>query len=175
MLMLLTALLLGYACFLPITLQADVHHHASTQTRIIIHVAGLTKTWHFSGLTGAATQLRQSRTRLLLEMFRRADKARAFLLRRLHLEQLDALLLLCTGNAARSALLTGAIQGTLAFIPHLRRRNVRIRVLPDFFRERSTVSARCIIRLRVGTIILTAMMLLIAHFRGQRLTESEAV
>lgn len=175
MLMLLMALLLGYACFLPVTLQADVHYHASTRARIIVHVAGLTKTWHFSGLTGAATQLRQSRIRLLLEMFRRADKARVFLLHNIHINQLDALILLCTGDAARSALLTATIQGTLGCIPHLRRRNVRIRVLPDFFRERSTVSARCIIRLRVGTIILTATMLLIAHFRGQRLTESEAV
>ena len=95
--------------------------------------------------------------------------------RAVRLEKLDILALLRTQDAARSAILAGTVQNTLTCLPLLRRESIRIRVLPEFFRAHSTLAVRCIIRLRVGTIILTAMMLLIAYFREQRLTESEAV
>lgn len=175
MLILLTGLLLICACYLPVRIQADVHHSVHTQGRINARFVLLHKTWHFIGLSGAATQLRQNRTRLLLNLFRRTDKARAFLLQHLRLEKLDVLALLRTQDAARSAILAGTVQDTLTCLPRLRRESIRIHVLPEFFRAHSTLAVRCIIRLRVGTIILTAIMLLIAYFREQRLTESEAV
>ena len=168
MLMLLLVLLLTYICFLPVTLQADVHHHAATQAQIKARLMGIEKTWLIRGLSGAATQLRQRRSRMLLELLLRTDKARGFLLQHIRLDRLDALVLLRTEDAARSALLTGALRSVLICIPAVRRGRVRIQVLPEFFRAHSTVNARCIIRIRLGTIILTAMMLLIAHIREQR-------
>lgn len=168
MLWLLTALLMMYACFLPVTIRVDASHHAQTRMRFAARYALLTKEWRFSGLPGAAAQFRQSRSRPLLDALRRADKARNFLLRHVHLDTLTALILLRTQDAARSALLTGTVRSVLACIPAARRRGVCIRVLPEFFRPHSTVMARCIIRIRLGTIILTAMMLLIAYIREQR-------
>lgn len=175
MLVLLAVLALGCACFLPVTIQADVYHYAATQARITARLVCFTKTWRISGLSGAAVRLRRSRSRMLLDLLRRADGARRFLLRHAHLDRLDALVLLRTEDAARTAILSGTAQSIPAFIPAARRNGVRIRVLPEFFRAHSTVSARCIIRIRLGTIIVTATMLLIAYWRGQRLAESEAV
>ncbi len=175
MLLLLLALLLLYAFFLPVTIQADVHHHAATQTRITAHYAFFKKTWQISRFPIAAGQFSKNRFRLLIGLLRRADKARRFLLRRIHLVRLDALILLRTEDAARSTLLSGAAQSILPCIPAVRRRNVRICVLPEFFRAHSSLNARCIIQVRLGTIILTSMMLLMAYFREQQQTESEAV
>lgn len=169
---LLAILLLTYACFLPMTLQADVHHHGQTQARIIIKYTLLTKEWRISGLPGATAQFHQSRSRLLLNALRRADRARGFLLHHTHLDRLDALILLHTGDAARSALLSGGLQGALTCIPATRRKAVRIRVLPEFFRAHSTLQARCIIRIRLGTLILTVMMLLAAYIRQRRMQKA---
>lgn len=169
---LLAALLAVYACFLPMTIQADVHHHDQTQARIIAQYTLLAKEWRISGLPGAAAQFRQSRSRLLLDALIRADKARKFLLHHIHLDRLDALILLHTGDAARSSLLSGGLQGALTCIPAAQRKAVRIRVLPEFFRAHSTVQARCIIRIRLGTLILTAMMLLAAYFRQRRVQKA---
>lgn len=188
----LIVLLAVYAVLAEITLRAEVYHFGDTQARITLTLAGVHKTWLLqlvktpqgrrllaSGKEGIKPLqtggLRQSRARLILGTLRRADKARAFLLRRVHLDALDGLVLLRTEDAAKSAVITGGIQAVLNCIPALGRRHVRIRVLPDFFRAHTTVNARCIIRIRVGTIILTAGMLLLAALREQRMTESEAM
>lgn len=166
---LLLALLTGYALCLPLTLRADIHHHGKTQARIQLRVAGLHKTWQITGLPGAAAQLRTSRTRRLLALFRQADKARHYLLSHTKLERLDAHILLRTEDAARTALLTGAVR-PLTQLPGSK---IRICVQPDFFRPHSTLQLRCIIRWKLGTLLLTSMMLLAAYIR-QRITESEA-
>ncbi len=185
MFLLLTGLLLVYACFLELTLQSDLHHFDGTQLRLVLRVCGVHKAWHFSLLdtpTGHrlvlrddhgmhpvdAASIRNSRGPLLWGALRRADKARQYLLRHTYLDKLDGLVLLRTGDAARSALLSGSMQGLLRCISATHRRQVRLRVLPEFFREHSTVQARCIIRLRLGTILLTGLMLLVAAKREQR-------
>lgn len=192
MLFLLIALLTSYALFLEVRIQADFQHGDGTQARFIVSIAGIRKTWRMlltrtsrgrqmmlaqeDGVRPlSSAELRTDRGRLLWGLFRRADRARHFLLHHVCLEQLHVLAQLRTGDAAGSALLSGTLQSIAACIPALRRRNVSIRVLPEFFRAHATVKARCIIRLRLGTIILTAMMLLIAYLRQQRLTESEAL
>lgn len=185
MLWLFMTLLAGYALFLEMNLQADLHHFDRTQGRFILRIAGIRKIWQVMLVRTAqghrlvladedstrpldAGQLRRSRGSMLLDALRRADKARKFLLKHTHLDRLDALLLLHAEDAARSALLSGTVRSVLYCIPAVRRKAVRIRVLPEFFRAHSTVNARCIIRIRLGTIILTAMMLLIAYIREQR-------
>lgn len=166
---LLLALLTGYALRLPLTLRADIHHQGQTQARIQLRAAGLHKTWQITGLPGAAAQLQTSRSRRMLALFRRADTARRYLLSRTRLERLDALVLLRTADAARTALLIGMLR-PLAQLPC---NKFRICVQPDFFRPSSTVQIRCIIRWKLGTLLLTSMMLLAAYIR-QRITESEA-
>ncbi len=189
---LLLILMAGYGLLLEMQLQFDLQHFDCTRARILLRVAGLERDWRFElartpqghrllladshgtqqvGLP----QIEESRAPLLLKTVARADRARNFLLRHLHLSRLDALILLRTEDAAGSAILSGVAQGVLACIPAAQRENVRVRVLPEFFRAHSTVNGRCIIRLRLGTFILTASMLLAARLRMQRLTESEAV
>lgn len=192
MLVLLIVLLSAYSLLLEVRIQADLQHGDGTRTRFIVDIAGIHKTWQMllartsqghqvmlaqeDGVHPlSSAKLRTDRGRLLWRLFRRADRARHFLLHHVHLEQLHVLALFRTEDAAGSALLSGTLQSIAACIPALRRRNVCIRVLPEFFRAHSTVKARCIIRLRLGTIILTAMMLLIAYLRQQRMTESEAL
>lgn len=191
MILLFLVLLTGMALLMEIRIQVDFHHGEQTQARIIVEHAGFRKTWqalltrssrghqvllgtedHVQPLEVSSSQQRRSLS--LLSLFRRANRARHFLLTHIHLVQLDALALLRTQDAARSVLLSGTLQSMLACISPLRRSPVRIRVLPEFFRAHSTVNAQCIIRLRVGTIFLTAMMLLTAYLRQRRLTESEA-
>lgn len=191
MIWLLISLLCIYALLLELSVQAELYHADSTQLRITLLWAMIRKTRRFVLLrtprghrlfTADESTLHPiqpgSQTRIMgqkmLHALRRADKARRFLLRHTHLDKLDALLLLHTGDAARSALLTGMLQGALSCIPAARRGNIRFRTLPEFFRSHTTFNAKCIIRLRLGTILLTAIMLLGAYLRGQHLTESEA-
>lgn len=186
------ALLALYAVFLEAALQVDLHRTDTTHLLLRLRIAGLRKTWYFKLVKTVGghrlllvsdpdsrpvdtAQMRQGRGRSIVRALLSSDKARQFLLSHIRVDRLDSLILLRTEAASHTALLSGFIQGLLACIPVFRRRNVRIRVLPDFFRPHSTVKARCIIRFRLGTIILTAWMLLAAHLRQRRLTESEAM
>lgn len=166
---LLLALLAGYALNLPLTVQADIHLHQQTFTRIQVHFAFLHKSWQIHGFSPAADQLNLHQGKRLLSLFKRANQARRYLLSHTQLDKLEALLLLRTDDAAHTALLTGVLQP----LNQLPRRNVRIRVFPDFFRPRSTLQLRCIIRCKLGTLLLTSIMLLAAYIR-QRNSESEA-
>ncbi len=191
MLILLILLMLGYALFLELEGEFLLHHFDTTCAQIRVTFAGIHRTWRFDLIKTpqgrrlllsdgkgtqpvGLTQIGESRAPMLLDVFTRADRARRFLLRSTHLDALDALVLLRTEDAAGSAILTGVAQGVLNALPAVHRENVRIRVWPEFFRAHSTVNARCIIRLRLGTILLTGIMLLAAWFRQQHVNESEA-
>ena len=166
---LLIALLAGYALNLPLTVQADIHRHQQMYTRIQVRFAFLHKSWQIHGLSPAADQLSLHQGKRLLSLFKRANHARRYLLSHTQLVKLDAILLLRTDDAAHTALLTGALQP----LSQLPRRNVRIHVFPDFFRPHSTLQLRCIIRWKLGTLLLTSILLLAAYIR-QRNSESEA-
>ena len=166
---LLLALLAGYALQLPVTLETDAYHHQHTRTRHRLSISGLHKTWTTDGFSGAVAQIKSPRSRMMFTIFRSADKVRHFLRTHTHLQKLDVLLLLHTNDAAHTALLTGIIRPLV----QLPRRNTRICIQPDFFRPYSTVQIRCIIRWKLGTLLLTSMMLLAAYIR-QRVSESEA-
>ena len=166
---LLLALLAGYALQLPVTLETDAYHHQHTRTRHRLSISGLHKTWTTDGLSGTAAHIKSPRSRMMLTIFRNADNMRHFLRAHTHLQKLDVLLLLHTNDAAHTALLTGIIRPLI----QLPQQNVRICVQPDFFRPHSTLQIRCIIRWKLGTLLLTSMMLLGAYIR-QRISESEA-
>ncbi len=191
MLTLLLVLLTGYALMTELQLQFDLQHFDRTRAKAALQAAGLHREWRFELVrtprghhllrqdkkgvqqVGLA-QFEQSRGPAVLDVIARADKARRFLLRHLHLIRLDALVLLRTDNAGGSAILSGVAQGVLACLPAAQRDNVRIQVWPEFFRPHTTVQGRCILRIRLGILLLTGMMLLAARLRQQRATESEA-
>ena len=168
MLFFLAALLLAEGLLLPLTLQADLLHQGRTQYRVVLQYAFLRRTWPAKG--GVPGEARLRRGSKLLTALRESKEARRFFLRHVHLDKLDALLLLHTGDAAATSLLTGSARAILCCIPPLHRRQVRIRVLPDFFRAHSTVQVRCIIRLTLGTLLLTMLRLLALRLRQKART-----
>ena len=150
-------LLLPLPLLMHVTVCAQVVHRGTTQFRFTWRYACFTRTWR-SGQQPRRFSSAKHR-QLIFSAFRHSDMARRFLRRHLHLKRLDALILLHTGDAALTALLSSSLQG-LARLPARQRKSVCISVLPDFFQGRTTVQARCIIRVRMGIILLTMLMLL---------------
>lgn len=165
---------------LRVQLTADIHRAERTLGRIHLQIAGLRREWLLellrtpqghrlvvAGQDGiprdvAPEKLRGGPADHMLSVLRRADRARQFLLRHIHPERVDALLLLHTENAASTAMLTGAARTAATFLPPRWRERMRIRIQPDFFHEHTTIQARCILTFRLGTIIITTVMLLAA-------------
>lgn len=185
----LVLLLTGGFLLLPVTFRVDGAHQAATHLRITLKYAGFHIQWQLTDTADGRRLVRmdangaphpkppnpgrRARLGLMLRMLARADHARHFLLRHLRLDLLDALLSLHTGNAANTALLSGGMDA-LARLPRLYRRRIRIRVTPDFFRGHTTWQLRCIIHPRLGTLILTALMLLAAYAAEQMHFSKEA-
>ena len=151
------ALLMLLPLLLDVTLCTEVVHRGTTHSRTTLRYACFTRTWR-SGEQSRSRSRTQHR-KALLHALRQSVVVRRFLHRNIRLHKLDALILLHTGDAAHSALISGALQG-LTSIHTVKRRNVRIRILPDFFRGQTTVQARSIIRIRLGILIVTMLMLL---------------
>ena len=166
---LLIALLTGYALYLPVTVQVDIHHERQTSLKVKMNLASVHKTWSVSDLSGTAKQSDLRRKSQMLSLLHRADRARRFLLAHAELLKLDALILLHMDDAAQTALLTGVLR-PLAQLP---RKKVRICVQPDFYHPCSSAQIRCMFLWRLGTLLLTSVMLLAAYLR-QRRSESEA-
>lgn len=181
MLWLLVTLLILAGMLIPVCVTADVHHGARRLMRLHIATAIWQREWVAEALHGpeglqllirrkgdaprtvSADTLSGSPADKLLPLLRVSRPARRFLIRHTHAERLDMQLLLHTSSAASTALLTGALQTTLLLLPPQWRRISRIRVTPDFLRDRSTLQARCIFRLCVGTLFITAGLLLAEH------------
>lgn len=177
----LIVLLIFAGMFIPLRVTADVHHGARRLMRLHISAAGLHREWVAEAVRGpegrqlmiarkgrmprtfSPPSLNASTADSLTSMLRESRPARRFLLRHTHAEQLDMQLLLHTSSAASTALMTGAVQLAVQILPAHWRGKVRLRVLPDFLRDHSTLQARCIFRLCVGTILITASLLLASH------------
>lgn len=188
MIWLLAALLTLFALFLDIRAGGEFHHADTTDGRVFVSLGRLRREWRFRLIRtadghrlvigdgqGAKTvspggMHPQGQTGIT-QVLRRAAGARRFLLRHLHWDEAGGLLLLRMGSAAHSALLCGAAAGLLACLPAKRRMDIRI--LPEFFRAHSTVHVRCIIRLKLGILFLTAGMLLPTWLRTRRARKRE--
>ncbi|MBE5809408.1 MAG: DUF2953 domain-containing protein [Clostridiales bacterium] len=168
MLLLLAVLLLLEVLLLPLTLQADLRHQGSTKVRVMLKYAFLRHTWPSANQSPGEKRLHRGSK--LFTALRESAEARRFFLRHIHLDRLDALLLLRAGDAAATSLLTGSLRGLLCCIPQLHRRHIRIRVQPDFFRPHSTIQLHCIIRLTLGTLLLTILRLLAFRLRQKART-----
>ena len=167
MVFLLIVLLILLSLLLPITFRIGVQHAGKTSCRVTMQYAFLKKVWQ-SGESKSGTP-RRKECRSLLGILRQEAKARQFVRRHIHLDNLDALILLHTGDAALTALLSGGLQG-LAALPLAQRRKAHIHVMPDFFRGYSSVQARCIIHIRAGIMLLTMLMLLASRLQRKART-----
>lgn len=188
MIWLLTALVLLGAMLLDVRAEGEIRHAADTQARLCIRVGPVHRRWTYrltrtadghrlivSDAYGTRTvrpggrhpQRRSGGTAVL----RHARKAGRFLVRHLHVDALDGLLLLRMDDAAHAALLCAAVNGGLCCLPPECRRGLR--VLPEFFRTHSTVHVRCIIRVKLGILILTTGLVLLTWLRLHHPTESE--
>ena len=168
----LAAAVLAAVCIVPLSIQIDIAYSGDTKGRVMLRCWRLHKAWNWARKKGESQDKRKKMLRGLLHGDNRAWR---YLLGHSRLVQLDVQALLHTGDAARSALLSGAIHGIVACIPPLHRKEVRIQILPEFFREQSTVNLRCIIRLKLGTLLLTAGMLGLMFLQARQLKESEAM
>lgn len=163
-------LLMMIGCLTPMTVQVDVRHDSGTRGRIRAQWLMLHKTWKWDGQEPKSQPHKQRKWLWL------GDKQPlVHLLRHCHVDALYALILLRAGDAAKAALLSGALQGIVACVPALHRDAVHIRVLPEFFQDHSTIRLRCIIRVKVGILILTAGMLALRLPTARQLKESEAM
>ena len=168
---LMISLLVGYMLLLPVDFTLQLHHHGKTHTRLTLRLAGIHKTWRYEGFPGAHQAPRESRGQRILSVLRQSGRAGRFLRRHTKLIRLNALLILSTCDAARTAILTGLLRSVCMTIQP---KHCRICIQPDFFHAHSTLQAKCIIRWKLGTLILTAGLLLAEALRHQQLTESEA-
>ena len=187
--LLVLCLLLAVMCAMPLTIRVQGAHLEETRLSILLRWFSLTRRWQLVQTESGKRLARvdadgrvqlhppdpQRRRQLgtALSTLARADRARRFLLTHLRLQTLDALVCLHTDSAAHAALLSGGLDA-LARLPRLYRQRIRLRVLPDFFRGHSIWQARCIIRPRLGTLIITALMLLAAYAAGQIQLSKEA-
>ncbi|MBQ3157397.1 MAG: hypothetical protein IJB81_10850 [Clostridia bacterium] len=187
MLIAAAALLLAGLLLLPMKIQTDAAVSSGFQGRATLHYAGLHKTLHlfsrdgqlFLGDKHRARPLKTDRfsgkrKQLFCFLCRNLPLLRYNLQRRVRVHRLDALLLLRTQDAARSALLSGTLQGALSGLPEVQQGRMHIRIMPEFFRPRSSCRIRCIISVRPGTLLLTAIRLLFAYLQQQP-GESEAL
>lgn len=188
MIWLLTLLLIMNAAFIELRIAGEFHHAETTEGQLCVSLGRLRRVWRFrlvrtaqghrlviahehGARSVAPGDMHAPKHGGMTQLLRRAAGARRFLLRHIHWDTVQGLLLLRMDNAAHSALVCGAAAGILRCIPALHR--AKLCVLPEFFRPHSTVHLKCIIRVKVGTIILTAGMLLLAWLRMRHPQESE--
>ncbi|MBQ7851137.1 MAG: DUF2953 domain-containing protein [Clostridia bacterium] len=188
LLLLCTAALL---CLLSLTVQADLRHEGHAVLRLRIGLGILRRGWLMRlGRTGHGLQLTlqnadgqscpppelspESMPGQAIALLRRADKTRRFLLRHTHLETLHARVQLGMSNAARTALLTGAARALTVMLPVPWRSRVRLHIQPDFIHDRTALQLRCIIRVKLGTLLITSAMLLAAFAAEKAVKAREA-
>ena len=104
----------------------------------------------------------------MLGTFLRADKARRFLLRHMHLIDLTVQAHLSLSDAASTAVITGLLRAMTTFLPPAMRRRTHLSLQPDFLTLRSSGFIRCIVSLRLGILLITGGMTLTAWLLEKR-------
>lgn len=173
MIWLMLIILVAVGSMTQLTIQADIRHDDGTQGRVRVQWWKLHKAWTWN--SRQPRKLPQQRMQLLQRLLSGDKRALLHLLKHCRLEALYMLVLLHTKDAAKSALLSGTLGGMIDCVPALHKGAVHIRVLPEFFREHSTINFRCIIRVKAGILILTAGMLALRFLAARQLKEREAM
>ncbi len=193
LLLLLLMLLFTIMMMLPLRVQADVLHARETRIRLIMQVLCFRKALHMKladapdgrrltliGRSGMESsfdpqRLHSSTAQKLTALFRASPEARGYLRRHVHMDVLNAFLRLHTSNAARTALLTGCFRALTAILPPSVRRIGRFSIMPDFHQGQTCFQLRCILHLRLGTLLVTAGLLLARAAGVKAMKAREAV
>ena len=99
----------------------------------------------------------------MIGTFLRAGRARRFLLQHVRLICLRAMVRIRLNDASRTCLLAGFLRQLLPLLPA----GSDVRIYPEFLLP-SRVHVRCIVFFHLGTIIITAAMVLLAYYRESR-------
>lgn len=167
---------------LPFHLTAEVQLHPEQQGRIVLSSLGLKYTWRLRlvrtasghvlqriGKSGKAEgpgmELHSSPADAALKRLLHDQPAKRFLQKHVCLERIDAIIRIHFENAARTALVTGAVRSLIPLIPPALRAVTHLQLLPAFTPAQARLQGRCIVQFRLGTIIITALMLLYSSFR----------
>lgn len=170
-------LLMALILLIPVQIRTDGLRAERRVMRVTVSAAGWKRTWQIEShpgpdgrtveITGEGGTTRRmqpdprhgQRLMRFAQALRHAPMARRFLTAHVHPLQLDAQWLFHASSAASTALATGGLRMALSLLPRRWLRVARIRILPDFLRDHSTLQWRCIFRLRPGTLLLTAGLL----------------
>lgn len=128
---------------------------------ISLRIWGIGRTWPVS--SPAAGSPSSTRLLRLAGTVLRTDKARRFLVQHVELIVFQAMLHLGLASAASTAVYTGLLQLVTQLLPP----KTDIRIQPDF-RRPTRVQFRCIVFFHLGTLLITAGMLLWAYLLEAR-------
>lgn len=109
-----------------------------------------------------ASPAQVQRSTVLLGTFLRANQARRFLRRHLHLHALRGTLRLSLQDAAGCALLCGALRSLTALLPPRLHRKIRLQIQPDFFTGHSSYALQGMISIRMGILLITGGLTLLS-------------
>ena len=98
----------------------------------------------------------------------RTDKARRSFFRALMVRRLDARINMGLKDASSTAVAAGIMDALMLLLPQRIRQVARIRVTPDFLRQRTALQARCIIFFHLGSLLPAAAMTLAAAMMEAR-------
>ncbi len=156
---LLLALIPMLLLLLPVTVTVFLGYEGTWRIRITASFLMLHKTWQKP--SSKSDKQGPSGGGLRQVSFLINTRKRTRLLRHVRVDALDALILLHTEDAASSALIAGGLNA-VARIPSLAHR-ARIQVLPDFFRGQTSLQAKCIIRAKLGILIIILLAAKLRH------------
>ena len=162
----------------PVTLRADLRWVGSAEALLALRFWGIGPDlrWRMEktqqghrlirlGKSGAPKPraIQGKTTVRMLQALLRGNRARQLLFRGLSLQQLDVALSVSLDNAARTALTAGTLQSLWRALPCQWRRRARLQVRPDFLNQQGGVQARCMVFSHLGTLLITAAMLLLSY------------
>jgi len=184
-------LALGLLLMIQMTIRTDVQY-SNGRLQVLLRLSwhSLHKDWHLtvyrsehghlltingSGPSAVSSaDFRSSLQERSVKLLLQSSRVRRYLFRHLRLTKLDVSFRLHQNSAAATALITGVTRTLFSCFSAAWRRAVRVCVIPEFTASNSIFSARCILQFRMGTILITAGMLLLTKMAEHVRTAREA-
>ena len=168
----------------PLRLTLCLSHAGETRLLVRVQVWGIPLTWRIRSKrlrSGRVTTLLRKnrppreappdtgrRIQVVAGAYLRSNRARAFLREHVRLLSLEALVCIALSDAAKTALTSGLLGALSRLLSLGMQGRVRVQVIPAFFHQQTTVQARCILFLRLGTILFTAALAGAAYLLEKR-------
>ena len=168
----------------PLRLTLCLSHAGETRLLVRVQVWGIPLTWRIRSKrlrSGRVTTLFRKnhppmeappdtgrRVRVVAGAYLRSNRARAYFRGHVRLLSLEALVCIALSDAAKTALTSGLLGALSRLLSLGMQGRVRVQVIPAFFHQQTTVQARCILFLRLGTILFTAALAGAAYLLEKR-------